>query len=304
MEKNNSFWLKSFKINSFEKLKQDIEVDVCIVGGGITGITTAYYLNKQGYKVALLERDTLCSKTSGHTTAKITSQHGLFYSYLLKSQGEKFAKQYLEANENAISNIRNIINTEQIECDLENKDSFVFTEDINEIDKIREEVEVVRKLGIVDCDFVENLDINLNIKGAVKFKNQAQFNPIKYVNGLINAMNNNCQIFENTAFKEYEEIDDGFIVYTNTKGKIKTKYLVLATRYPIINFPGYYFLKMYQEMSYVIAIKPKNKFNINGMYINSKSPKLSIKTAQYNGEDIVLVGGYGNKTRRRYRFNT
>lgn len=304
MEKNNSFWLKSFRIDSFEQLKEDIEVDVCIVGGGITGISTAYYLNKQGYKVALLERDTLCSKTTGHTTAKITSQHGLFYNYLAKSQGENFAKLYLEANENAISNIKNIIDEENFDCDFEIKDAFVFSEDINEIGKIKEEVEVVKKLGIVECDFVDNLDINLNIKGGIKFKNQAQFNPIKYVNGLINSMDKNCKIFEHTAFKEYEEDEEGFTIFTNTKYNVKSKYLVLATRYPIINFPGYYFLKMYQEMSYVIAIKPKNKFRINGMYINSISPKLSIKTAKYNNEDIVFVGGYGNKTRRRYRFNT
>lgn len=297
MEKNNSFWLKSFNVNNFEKLDKDINVDVCIVGGGITGITTTYYLSKLGYKVVLIEKDTLMSKTSGHTTAKITSQHGLFYKYLQDSQGSEFAKKYLKANEEAINNIEKIIDSEKIDCDFEKKSAFIFTQNIEEIRKIEEEAEVVKNLGIVECNFTNEIDLNLKIKGAIEFKNQAQFNPIKYINGLTDSIvNNNGMIFENTSFKDYEKIGDEFKIFTNTKNIIKSKYLVITTRYPIINFPGYYFLKMYQEMSFVIAIKPKRKINLNGMYINSEKPTISIKSVKYQNEDIILIGGYGNKT--------
>ncbi len=297
MQKNNSFWLNSFKINSFDKLNEDIDVDVCIVGGGLTGITTAYYLSKQGYKIALIEKNTLLSKTSGHTTAKITSQHGILYKYLLDSQSREFALKYLKANEEAIDNIKKIIESENIECNFERKNAYVFTEDINEVQKIKDEVDTVKKLGIVECDLVNKIDLNLNIKTAIEYKNQAQFNPVKYADGLIKTIiNNNGMIFENTKFEDCKKDNDEFKIITNTKNSIKSKYLVLTTRYPVINFPGYYFLKMYQEMSYVIAIKPKNNININGMYINSEKPTISIKSAKYNGGDIILIGGYGNKT--------
>lgn len=297
MEKNNSFWLNSFKVNSFNRLEKDINVDVCIVGGGLTGITTAYYLSKQGYKVALIERDTLVSKTSGHTTAKITSQHGLFYKYLTDSKGQEFAKKYLEANETAIKNIEKIIVSENIACDFENKSAYVFTQDINEVQKIKDEVDSVKKLNLVGCEFVDSIDLNLDVKGAIEFKNQAQFNPIKYINGLTDIIiKNKGEIYENTSFVDYDKTGNEFKILTNTKNSIKAEYLVIATRYPVINFPGYYFLKMYQEISYAIAIKPKKEVKLQGMYINSETPTISIKSAKRDGEDVIFVAGYNNKT--------
>ena len=297
MKKNNSFWLKSYKMKNYDSQAKNINVDVCIIGGGLTGISTAYYLSKKGYKIALIEKDKLLSKTSGHTTAKITSQHGLFYKYLVDSKGEEFAKKYLEANEIAIKNIEKIIISENIECDFENKSAYVFTQNINEISKIKEEVNTVKKLNVVACEFVDNIDLNLDIQGAIEFKNQAQFNPIKYANGLLEIIEkNDGKIFENTGFVKYEKSGDNFQIITTTKNSINCKYVVLATRYPVINFPGYYFLKMYQEMSYCIAIKPKTEVNFNGMYINSKNPTLSVKTAKFNGENIVFVSGLNNKT--------
>lgn len=297
MENNNSIWIHNFEIESFEKLKQDIDVDVCIVGGGLTGISTAYYLSKNGYKVALIEKDRLLSKTSGHTTAKITSQHGLIYKYLMDSQSEEFARNYMKANEEAIKNIEDIINLEKIDCDFERKNAYVYTTKESELQKIKDEVRAVKKLKIVDCELVNKIDINLDIEGAIEFKNQAQFNPMKYARGLIKSiLSNGGLIFEDTKFVDYEEKEDEFVISTNTKNAINSKYLVMATRYPVINFPGYYFLKMYQEMSFVIAIKPKNQFEIDGMYINSEVPTLSIKTVKLNGEDVILVGGYNNKT--------
>ena len=186
MKKNNSFWLNSFKMESFPKLNENINTDVCIIGGGLTGITTAYYLIKQGYKVALIEKNTLLSKTSGHTTAKITSQHGIFYKYLLDSQGENFARKYLKANENAITNIENIIKSENISCDFEKKNAYVFTENSNNISKIKDEALAVNKLGVVKSKFINKIDTNLNLneKAAIEFENQAQFNPCKYAEGL------------------------------------------------------------------------------------------------------------------------
>ena len=105
MENNQSFWLETNQRKSYSELKKNMECDVCVIGGGITGISTAYYLSKQHFNTVVLERDKIASKTTGHTTAKITSQHDLFYDYLIMSKGEKFAKKYYEANEHAINNI-------------------------------------------------------------------------------------------------------------------------------------------------------------------------------------------------------
>ena len=95
----SSLWL-SYKnifdnINIKNKLDDNLETNICIIGAGIFGITCGYYLSKLGFKVTILEKDFISSKTTGYTTAKITSQHGLFYDYLANSYSSAFAKDYL-----------------------------------------------------------------------------------------------------------------------------------------------------------------------------------------------------------------
>ena len=105
-----SYWIDSKKEKEkYKTLKQDIETDICIIGGGVTGVSIAYYLNKYKIKNVILEKDKICQRTSGCSTAKITSQHGLFYKYLIDSKGEEFAQKYYEANEQGLQNIANII---------------------------------------------------------------------------------------------------------------------------------------------------------------------------------------------------
>ena len=136
----NSLWLSENKNDKFESLSNNIETDVCIIGAGIFGMTCGYYLSKAGLKVTIVEKDEIGHKTTGHTTAKITSQHGLFYTYLVDTYGESFAKDYLSANQDAIENIKNIINNEKINCDFERQSSFVFTKNPSEVSQIKKEV--------------------------------------------------------------------------------------------------------------------------------------------------------------------
>ena len=140
----SSLWLEHDKINnSFDSLNENILTDVCIIGGGIFGITCGYYLSKKGVNTVLLEKDNIAEKVSGHTTAKITSQHNLIYKYLIDSLGEDLARQYLEANQCGLENIRNIVKNEKIECDFENQDAFVYTTNPDEVEAIRLENDAV-----------------------------------------------------------------------------------------------------------------------------------------------------------------
>ena len=103
-----SYWIEEIKEKeNYKTLKKDIETDICIIGGGITGLSIAYYLNQYKIKNVILEKDEIGNRTTGGSTAKITSQHGLFYKYLIDSEGEEFAKKYYEANEKAIFQISN-----------------------------------------------------------------------------------------------------------------------------------------------------------------------------------------------------
>ena len=298
----NSYWIESVKNEKkeFSKFEKDAKADVCIIGGGLTGLTTAYYLSKTNLKVILLEKFRLCEHASGNTTAKITSQHDLFYDYLIQSQGKEKAKQYLEANEEAIKNIENIVKEENIDCDFERADNYVYTLKQEELEKIKKEVEAVQKLGF-PAEFTMDSELPFDILGAIKFPKQAKFNPCKYANGLVNAIRKkeNVAIFENTKVVDLKEAENSLYKIITEKGYcITAKHVVIASHYPIINAPGYYFLKMYQEMSYLIGVET-DKPLLKGMYINSETPTVSFRTAKKDGKDLLLIGGMGHKTGER-----
>lgn len=142
-----SFWEKDRKnYQKFEPIKNNINTSICIIGGGLTGLSTAYYLSKET-DVVIVEKDRICSGTSSKTTGKVTSQHGIFYNYLVESKGKEFAKKYLEANERAIANIEKIIKENQIECDYEKEDSYVFTCQETMVDQIKSEQACIEKIS-------------------------------------------------------------------------------------------------------------------------------------------------------------
>lgn len=158
----NSIWIDTFPkiLNKSKSLSSKINADVCIIGGGIAGIATAYELALAGLKIVILEKGNLASQASGNTTAKITSNHGLFYSYLINSYSINFAKDYLFANQYAIDTIEKNINREKIDCDFERKDSYIFASSLNDLSKIEDEVSSVNLLGF-PAEFVSNPPLNV-----------------------------------------------------------------------------------------------------------------------------------------------
>ena len=297
-----SYWTNSLnekEINKFQSLKENVDTDICIIGGGLTGLNLAYNLRKYNIKTILIEKDRICKSTSGNSTAKITSQHGLIYKYLADSKGIDFAKKYYKANEKAIENIANIIKKENIDCDFEYQPSYVFTENISDIQKIKEEASIVNKFG-GKAEYLEAKDIEISnlVKtiAGVKFENQAYFNPYKYANALAKICSNSqIHIYEKTKAVDVIDEENGYSIKTENGCEIKTKYLIITTKYPIVNIPGFYFLKMYQSTSYGIGMKTKQKV-FNGMYINSEKPTISLRMAKDKDGYILIVVGSDYKT--------
>ena len=295
----NSLWLNSNENKSkFKELNKNISADVCIVGAGIFGLTCGYYLTKKGFNVVILEKEPeIASKTTGHTTAKITSQHNLIYKYLIDSLGVSEAKHYLCANQEAIENIYQIIKDENINCDFERQDSYVYTNNADELEKIKLENEAVNSLGF-NSEFVTSTPLPFDVLGAIKFPNQAEFNPIKYANGLANCITKNSgNIYTNSLVKNIQKENNNFITSCEDY-VVNSKYVILASHYPFIDRLGYYFLKMYQSTSYVIAVDIGDK-TFDGMYISSKQPTFSYRFANYSGSGgkrLLLVGVADHKT--------
>lgn len=291
----NSFWIEStkdkIKLNSLNK---DVVSDVCIIGGGLFGLSTGYYLSENGLKVVVLDKENIAEKVSGNTTGKITSQHGIIYKYLVDSFSVDYAKQYLEANEDAIKNIENIIKKENIECDFCMQDNYVYTKDENLIKKIKDENDIVNKLGF-KSEFVTEIPLRQNILGAIKFPNQAQFHPRKYCLGLAEKIiENSGEIYINSTVYNVNKDEGNYIVFTKNN-KVKSKYIVFASHYPFINVPGFYFSKMYQSTSYIIAVDTKTELE-DGMYINEESPTYSFRTLKDGNRKLLLMAGSDHKT--------
>ena len=273
-----SVWSDSCKFEKRKVLDKDIKTDVLVIGAGITGILTAYMLRENGKEVVLIDKDEVCSGNTKNTTAKITSQHDLIYDNLISEFGLDMAKQYARANELAIEKYEKIIKERKIDCEFEKHSAYVYS--LNEIDKIKKEVEAAKKLGIC-AEFVQNTNLPFEVKGAVKFNNQAQFNPLKFLKNI----SKDLLIYEHTRAVEIKEN----LVVTN-RGNITANNIVVTTHYPIMNTPGYYFMRMHQERSYVIALE--NADNVNGMYIDVEKNGCSFR----NYKNLLLLGAIDQRT--------
>lgn len=284
----SSYWVDSTKTTNYPKLNSNISCDVCIIGGGITGVATAYMLKDSGLNVTLLEASKIGMGVTANTTAKITSQHDLFYDYLIKSFGFDTAKKYLDSNEDAIRTIENIVNYENIDCGFEHQDAYVYTCSQDYIQKIKDETFAVNRLGL-NAKLVTETPLPFNVKAAICFPNQAKFHVRKYILGLLPTLKN-AKIFEDSKVINIKAENGRYNVYSNDN-IVDCKHLVIATHYPIKNFPGMYFLKMYQDKSYVIGVDIKQPL-FDGMYISAETPVTSFRPT----ENLLLVSGSGHKT--------
>ncbi len=275
----DSVWEQTYSKDNFGRLNKDIKTDVLIIGGGMTGILCAYYLNQAGVSSVLAEAKTIGGGITKNTTAKITSQHGLIYDKIIKKYGIEKAKQYLEINQSALKTYRDLC--KNIDCDFEEKNSYVYS--IDNRQKIEDEITALSKLGF-NAEFTKDLPLPFEVAGAVRYPNQAQFNPLKFLYAISKGLN----IYEHTKVRELmgtTAITDG--------GKIYAKKIIVATHFPFINKHGGYFIKMYQHRSYVIALK--NAPDVNGIYVDESQTGMSFR----NYENLLFVGGGAHRTGKK-----
>lgn len=274
-----SLWNAKEKLPSFSSLSGSIKTDVLIIGGGLAGLLTAYKLKEKGTDCVLAEKGRLMSGISGNTTAKITAQHGLVYHKLLKSFGKEKASQYLKMNLDAIEDYSRL--AKKIHCDFERRDNYVYSTESKK--KLCDEMNALGILGY-EAQLERRLPIPVLTFGAVRFFNQAQFNPVKFARGLLDGM----KIYENTFVHEIE----GTKVKTD-EGEIKAEKIVVATHFPFINSHGLYFAKLYQHRSYVVALSGAEKYD--GMYVDDKKDGMSFR----NYGDLLLLGGGDHRTGKK-----
>jgi Glycine/D-amino acid oxidases (deaminating) len=289
-----SYWMASSPTTHYPVLDEDINVEVAIIGGGFAGISAAYMLTKAGVKVAILEADHILQGTTGHTTAKITSQHYLIYDKLVKKMGEERAQQYANANEAAIGIIEKIAKENNIECDYIPQNAYVYTLEDKYVDKINDEEKAASLLGI-KASCLDKIPLPFTIKAALQYENQAQFNPLKFLIPLAKIITEKGnKIYEQSRIVDIED-DDGYTIITNRGNKVRAEKLIIASHYPCYNKSALHFTRIYASRSYVIALKAKEKYP-GGMYITAENSGFSYRSQPTDDGELIFVGGESHKT--------
>ena len=274
-----SVWEKTASKPRFDALGGNKKTDVLIIGGGIAGILCAYKLKNAGVDCMLVEADEICGGITKNTTAKITLGHGLIYDKMTRRFGEDKARLYAEAQSKAIQEYAQFC--ENIDCDFETRENYVYS--LNDRKKIEKEVAALNRIG-VKSELSDAKELPFSVAGAVRVKDQAQFDPLKFLYTIAKDL----PIYENTKVTELMPHK----AKTN-RGEIAFKKLIIATHFPMLNKHGLYSLKLYQHRSYVIALKGAQ--NVSGMYVNESDTGLSFRS--YG--DLLLLGGGGHRTGKK-----
>lgn len=288
-DNSGSYWLKDGRDPLYPQLTNKIEVDVVIVGGGITGLTIAYVLKQAGYTVAVLERRTIATGTTSGTTGKVTSQHGLIYAELIKQFGKDKIQRYADIYTQAMHDIEALVVAEDINCEWSKQNNYVYTADAEKVRQFKEEAEAAASLGL-PASFDTKLDLPFAVKGAVKFTGQAQFNVNQYCHGLAKRIaGNGSYVFEQSKAVGFE---DGRSARVKTElGSVTAKHIVVATLVPTLPLIGRVSYGLFEspQTSYIVAGKTDNP--LQGMYISPDKDHYSILPVKNGNEHYMLIGG-------------
>jgi glycine/D-amino acid oxidase-like deaminating enzyme/nitrite reductase/ring-hydroxylating ferredoxin subunit len=275
-------------------LAGDIEVDVCVVGGGITGVTAALELARGGRTVALLERDRVGAGVTGHSTAKLSSLQGSTYSELERHFDAASAAGYAALNQAAIGYITDQVQVLGIDCDLRRRSHAVFAWDNEQRRDLEDEAAAAQRAGLA-VRRTDDLGLPFPIAGALVLDDQAELQIATYVLGLTQALRAaGAQVFEETTVTHVGE-GSRPTVRTASGAKVHAREVVVATHYPILD-RGLYFPRLTPMRSYCIAVRAPAPLP-DLMAISIGSPTRSLRTApdpSTPGKELLVLGGEGH----------
>lgn len=286
-----SLWLDDLAQRSHPPLAGQRRFDVAVVGGGITGLTTALLLAREGLSVGVIEGRTLGAGTTGRTTAKVTSQHGLTYTRLRLTYGSGTARVYGEANEAAKEQVAALVD-EGIDCDFRRRAAYVYAASRRQAALVRREAHDAAAVGL-PATFVEDPPLPFATRGAVRFDDQAEFHAGRYLQGL-------ARLFEQAGGTIFEHTrahaaHNGRPCRVETEhGDVLADHVVLATLMPFADRGGF-FARAYPVRSYVVSMRLAGP-PLDGHFISAGSPTRSMRSHPDEDGELLLVGGESHHT--------
>ncbi|MEV6412538.1 FAD-dependent oxidoreductase [Kribbella sp. NPDC051718] len=283
-----SVWTATAEIPRYDVLAGDATADVVVIGGGWIGLTTALLLARDGAQVVVVEAQRLASRTSGNTTGKVTSQHGACYAGLVDRHGVDKARQYAAANQLAVEQVAALVDAEGIDCELIRTPAFAYSTEPDST--LEREAAVAASLGL-PAQLVDGSEVGLPAVAAVRFDDQVQLHPVRYLAGLAKAVERvGGRIFEHTRAVRIDEKDGAVQVRTEVGGVITAYQAVLATLLPS-GTTGAYFARTRPRQSHGIAVRLPVEAPV-GMAISVDSPTRSTRPWPGGGPaGLIVVGG-------------
>lgn len=292
-----SLWNSFSNDTNFFSLKKDISVDVAIVGGGITGITTALLLKKSGLKVAVLEAREVGKGTTGHSTGNLYVITDQLLSPIASKYNGEVLKNVVRSRQEAFQLISDHIQEYNIDCDYKVQDMLIYEDD--KTSKIEKEINTARDTGIPLTEMIASHDQDtfpFDSKKGMVLKGQATFNPLLYVQELARqAQGDNCSIYENTKVEKIEEGENEILLNTSS-GKIVAKHVVHATHSPKgVEIQYHTVLGPYREYGVAVKLEPNSLYPDGIYWGHYNNQKYSIRSYSRNGENYLLCIGKPHK---------
>jgi glycine/D-amino acid oxidase-like deaminating enzyme/nitrite reductase/ring-hydroxylating ferredoxin subunit len=293
---STSFWRATSPRRTFPTLETEIDADVAVVGGGITGLTTAALLREAGMDVVVLEARRIGDGTTGGTTGKVTSQHGLRYAQLVETLGEEQTATYAEANEAGIQLVVELIERHGIDCELLELPAYVHTAQQDRVESIEAEVEAAQRVGL-PASFATEIGLSAEVLAAIRFERQYQIHPMSYLHGLaayVGGGDNGGddggggQVFEQSRVIDVQGGTRSTVV--TRQGRVHADHVVLATLIPILD-RGFHFAQAHPKREHGVAVKLDGVEAPRGMYITAEDPSRSFRPVPREDGDILIVVG-------------
>lgn len=275
----NSIWTDTVTLQKRNPLQEDIDAEVVIIGAGLAGILTGYMLKQKGIDAVILEGNRIGSGQTGGTTAKITSQHGCIYEKLMQMYGREKARHYAGFQEWAIQEYERIIKEQEISCDFVRCHANLYS--CTETEQLKREGKAATELGL-PMVYRKECELPFPVKEVLTCENQAKFHPLKFIKGISGEL----RIFEDTMVREIR-YDGGRSRVISDRASVTASKVVFACHFPFVNVPGYYFMRMYQSKSCVLALRGVQK--LDGYYLGIDPEGYSFRS---EGE-LLLFGGCG-----------
>ena len=286
---HQSYWIASAPLPSYSPLAGSASCDVAVVGGGITGVTTALELQQAGKRVILLEAGRLLEGVTGNTTAKVSSLHGLIYTDLVQLHGEDKAREYGEVQQAALEHIASVAG--DVECDLVRVPSYTFATTEDKLEQVQHEAQIASELGL-PATFVEDADLPFDHLGAVRFDNQARFHPRAYLGELLRRfVAAGGVVHEGTRVTGAQQSGDRVEVRAES-GDVTAGHVVIATHLPILDRAGF-FARAFPVRDYVVAGTVDESVLPDAQWLGGGESTYSLRwTARDDGPLLIVGGGH------------